>query len=244
MMRMISMNSKIKTLIISPSIFAPADISAPMAEKVYNVYNLKGGNVEILEGIFATRIPIITKLQEDYDLIIYMGHGQADRICGENPFCDAIGMSDLHLFEGKIVVCAPACEVGKVLGPASIQNGARTFIGATTSMYGAWPEYDHNYYADWREYFEMLYKGLLTETTNDAVQMYKNRASNFIELYKSKEGEWPNADWYINATYVNRDRLEIFGDKTAQAATLSRTDIKRAEETIEEIMNWYAPPLI
>jgi len=236
---------KIKTLIIAPSIFAPANISAPMAEKVANVYNLKGHHeVDVLFGPWATRIPIMTRLEENPDLVIYMGHGQADRICGENPFCDGLTTLDAHLFKDKIVVCAPACEVGQALGPTSIYKGAKAFIGATTSMYGAWEEVENNYYADWRNYFETLYKYLMTDTVGNAVQAYKNKATEYIEIYKSKEDVWPNADWYINATYVNRDRLEVYGDPNARIEAMSSLNRQHVNETLEEILDWFAPPLL
>lgn len=239
------MPEKIKTLVIAPSIFAPANISAPMAQKVANVYNLKGHHeVDVLSGILASRLPIIARLKEDHDLIIYMGHGQADRLCGESPFCDGITTLDAHLFKGKIVVCAPACEVGQVLGPTSIYKGAKAFIGATTSMYGAWEETDHNYYADWRNYFETLYKFLLTDTVSYAMKEYKDKATEYLELYKSHEGEWANADWYVNATYVNRDRLELFGDGNARVEHAESMSKREVNETIEEIMDWFAPPLL
>lgn len=239
------MSTKIKTLVIAPSIFAPANISAPMAQKVANVYNLKGNHeVDILVGPLATRFPIISRLQEDHNLIIYMGHGKGDRICGESPICDGITTEDAYLFKDKIVVCAPACEVGQTLGPTAIYKGAKAFVGATTSMYGAWREAEHDYYADWRTYFETLYRYIMTDTVSYAVQAYKDKATEFIELYKANEDGWPNADWYINATYVNRDRLQIFGDGNARVEGLSKTQIKEVSETIEQILDWFAPPII
>jgi len=238
-------DTKLKTLVIAPSIFAPANISAPMAQKVANVYNIKGHyEVDILMGAMATRLPIISRLQEDHDLIIYMGHGKSDRICGESPFCDGLTTADAGLFKDKIVICAPACEVGQTLGPTSIYKGARTFIGATTSMYGAWKESDHDYYADWRTYFETLYKYAMTDTMGFAIQAYKDKATEFIEIYKSNENVWPNADWYINATYINRDRLQLFGDPNARVEGLSKTEINKVHETIEELLDWFAPPLV
>lgn len=239
-----STNGKIKCLIVAPSIFAPANISAPMADKVAHAYKHSGNyDVRVLGGILASRIPVIAQLEKAQDLVIYMGHGKADRLCGESPFCDAITISDAHLFKDKIVCAAPACEVGQVLAPVAIQHGAKAFIGAMTSMYGAWPEAEHNYYADWRMYFETLYKGLLTETVGDAVQAYKNKATEFIQLYKSKEDKWPSADWYVNATYVNRDRLEVFGDKYAKVQAMNKHEMEDAYGTIDAILDWFAPPL-
>jgi hypothetical protein len=215
-----------------------------MARKVANAYNDTGrGNIRLLEGVLATRLPIISQLEKAPDLVIYMGHGQADRICGESPMCDAIGVEDAYLFKDKIVVCAPACEVGQVLGPIAIRNGAKAFIGATTSMYGAWQELDHDYYSDWRVYFETLYKSLLTKSVGDSLQAYKDKASEFIELYKKNERLWPNADWYINATYVNRDRLEAFGSKDAKIRPIPRQEMQQVKESIDVILDWFAPPL-
>ncbi|MCL6578400.1 MAG: hypothetical protein K6T73_03325 [Candidatus Bathyarchaeota archaeon] len=65
----------------------------------------------------------------------------------------------------------------------------QTFFG------GEKPRLLHN--SDWVDYTTTFYKALFAgRTFGDCVEAYKYKATQYIELYKSKIGEWPNADWY------------------------------------------------
>lgn len=81
----------------------------------------------------------------------------------------------------------------------------QTFFG------GEKPRLLHN--SDWVDYTTTFYKALFAgRTFGDCVEAYKYKATQYIELYKSKVVEWPNADWYVQAATKNRDGFKLIGN--------------------------------
>lgn len=207
-----------KVVLAAPAIIPPTYLSFQIAQKVFAVFEEHGLHVKFLGGPLASRPAFIIALNDvDLDLAMYLGHGSPYALCMEDPLCQlGFGINDTHWLRNKILVAAPACEVGEYFAPRMIKDGGKAALASVEPMFAAFVENEHDYQADWHDYTILLYKTLMTESVGDAYQAYQDKCTEYLELYKSKLGTWPNADWYINSTTRNRDDFMLFGNPQAK----------------------------
>jgi len=168
-----------------------------------------------LSGFAANRITLFMALQREpnVNILLYAGHGSSKAICGESLLCDTIVVDDSSWLKGKVIVALPACETAHTLGPELVKHGVRAFFGSDETMYAHFTEIEHNYFEDWVDYTTTFYEALFTgRTFGEAVEAYKYKATQYIELYKTKLIEWPNADWYVQSATKNRDGFKLIGN--------------------------------
>jgi hypothetical protein len=191
----------------------------------------------VLSGVAANRVTLFMALQREpnVNILLYAGHGSPKAICGESLLCDTIVVNDASWLKGKVIVALPACETAHTLGPELVKHGVRAFFGSDETMYAHFIEAEHNYFEDWVDYTTTFYKALFAgRTFGDCVEAYKYKATQYIELYKSKVVEWPNSDWYVQAATKNRDGFKLIGNPSdkleppvkAEAPTLALGDIR------------------
>lgn len=224
-----------KVVLAAPIMIPPTHLSFQIAVQVYQLFEKNGLQVKFLGGPLASRPTFIIALDEvDLDLAMYLGHGSPYALCMEDPFCQlGFSIQDVAWLRNKILAAAPACEVGEEFAPAMIQMGGKAALASIEPMYAAFMEEEHDYAEDWHDYTLTLYRTLITETTGDAYQAYQDKCTEYLELYESKLGQWPNADWYINSTLRNRDDFMLFGDPQAK---IDYTPSKRERNIIEEVL--------
>jgi len=208
--------SKIDALIIAPTIFPPTQLSFPVALEVSRRYKAAGITVHELLGPAAIRPGILYELNQQPELCCYFGHGNRFSFCGDDPFCKGITSLDAELFRDKIITALPACEVGAELGPKAVEHGAIAFVGAEEAMYGAFWEPEHDYYADWVDCILTFYDSLIVKTVGEAVNDYKNKVAQYVNLYKQNIGYWHSAEWYAETASINMKHLKVFGDANAR----------------------------
>lgn len=207
---------------MSPDIFAlipfiipPTALSRAIAEEVVKLASLQKYKVKALRGFSATRLPVFLEAQAhpEVAILIYFGHASQSKLCGESILCDTITVEDASWLKDKVVCSLPACESAHTLGPELVRRGVRAYFGSEDTMYAHFTEIEHNYFADWVDYTTTFYKALFAgRTFGDCVEAYKYKATQYIELYKSKVVEWPNADWYVQAATKNRDGFKLIGN--------------------------------
>ena len=179
-------------VIAAPAIVPPTHLSFQIALGVAQLFEKAGLQVRLLGGPIASRPSFVISLQDtELDLAMYLGHGSPYALCMEDPFCKlGFNINDTKYLRGKILVANPACEVGQFFAPRMIQQGGRAALASVEPMYAHFVEDEHDYQEDWHDYTLTLYSHLLKETVGDAYQAYQDRCSHFMELYKSKIGEW------------------------------------------------------
>lgn len=220
-----------------PFIFPPTHISYLLGVEFLREAERLGYEFIALHGPMATRIPFFLAMRGSKGgLLIYMGHGIEDAICGDSILCDMITVHDVNILKDMIVVAAPCCLTGRELAVEAVKAGAKAYVGSTEVMYASFDEYEHPYRRDWNDMFLTLYRGILTKTVEEAVRDYKNRCTYYMELYKRHFIDWPNADWNYMAAKFNRDYLTFFGDPHAKV-DLPRKPL--ALDGIKEIMTTF-----
>ncbi len=222
-------------LIAAPALIPPTHLSFQIALGVTKLFENAGLQVKLLAGPLAHRSTFIITLQDtDLDLAMYLGHGSAYSLCMEDPFCRlGFNLVDTKYLKDKILVANPACEVGLFFAPKMIKDGGRAALASVEPMFAQFVEDEHDYQADWHDYTLLLYGSLIKETVGDALQAYRDRCTEFMELYQSKIGEWPTADWNYNAVRENRDEFKVFGNPQAR---VEYTPSKRERNIIEELL--------
>ena len=209
-------------LIVAPFTFPPTHLSYQIARRFMKWLLESGWSFTSLDGVMANKTPFlhVLKTKPSVDLIIYMGHGAPECLCGDNPICNMFCTVDVSkykkLVEDKIVIAAPCCFSARELGKAMIENGARCYMGSVEAMYAQFNDEDHTFMQDWIDMFLTLYKHTVLENTGRGYDMYLNKCQHYINLYKAHLYEWTNADWNIMAVKRNMEYFRILGDKEAK----------------------------
>jgi len=223
-------------VIAAPAVIPPTHLSFQIALGITEMFEKAGLQVRLLGGPVASRPSFIVALQDtEMDLAMYLGHGSPYALCMEDPFCKAgFNLSDTKYLRNKILVAAPACEVGQFFAPKMIQQGGKAALASVEPMYAGFVEDENDYQADWHDYTLTLYRTMIKETVGDAFQAYQDRCAHFLELCTSNVGQWESADWYINAVRQNRDEFKLFGNAQAR---VEYTPSTRERNIIEELLS-------
>lgn len=84
----------------------------------------------LLYSLMARRLPFQLSARQS-DIIIGMGHGDADAFCGQNEaIILEIGKYDPKEVRGKVIKLL-SCQTGVALGPDLVKNGCACFMGYT-----------------------------------------------------------------------------------------------------------------
>ena len=134
---------------------------------------------------------------------------------GSGILCDLITYRDARYFKDKVLVCLPACLVGRKLIPYLVSQGMRAGVGAIDPMYVQVDMPERRYFSDMVDYCLAFYRALFRGySLGDSLEAYRERCSYYIDLYRDHLHEWESADWMYNAAKNNRDVLQGFGDLT------------------------------
>jgi len=199
---------------VVPRIIPPTFFSGLMMDRVIQEYREAGWKFVELHGLSATRFPLFATLQyiPQLNILMYAGHGTPIALCGESILCDLITVEDVNWLKGKVISAIPACHTAVTLGREAVERGAKAFFGSEDAMFVAWKEWDHDYLSDWNDCMITFYRSLMYKTFGEALEDYKNRFTHYIELYKKKLVDWPNAEWYISSFRRNRDGVILIGN--------------------------------
>jgi len=224
-------------LFVVPTIVPPTYFSSQIMSRVMSNLRETNWRFYALTGLGANRLTLFMSLQRDprINILAYAGHGSPENLCGEGIVCNMIGVEDASWLKDKIICALPACETAHTLGPELVRKGVRAFFGSDDTMFAAFTEIEHNYFEDWVDYTTTFYKALFSgRPFGECAEAYKYKASQYIEWYKSKIDEWPNADWYVSSATRNRDGFKLIGNPAdklepplkAEAPALALGDIR------------------
>lgn len=204
-----------KILVIAPLMDIPTATSFDTASHLIEWAQARGHTVLTLTGSAALRpLLVFRMLAQNPDLVSYFGHGTENALIGSFIFYAMANPSVAPMFQ-ETIVHTMACLSAVELGHAMIHAGSPAYFGADYYLLAAFPEPDHNYLADWKDYMTVIPKSLLDgESTGMAFERYRQRCTEYIQLYTQNLSEWANADWYIQATQQNRDRYHLIGSQT------------------------------
>jgi len=197
----------------------PTSWSFAIIKRVEEEFAARGFQLIKLHGPLANRYTFLWTLAmyPEIPLVIYGGHGEVDRLCGESYTCDMLTVKDVRFLKGKIVVACPACLTARQLGPAAVAAGAKAWLGSVSYMYAQFPEAEHNYFADWVDYTLQLYRALIEgRTVLEALEAYQAKGSQYLKLYYENLQRWPNADWNYQAAWKNLRYFTVLGDTSAK----------------------------
>lgn len=95
--------------------------------------SLKEFHVTDLEGKDATRANFESRLEKEKPKLIFLnGHGSKKNVCGHNGEV-ILDTKNVSLTKDSIIY-AISCDALDTLGPATIKNGAKAFIGYSASF--------------------------------------------------------------------------------------------------------------
>ena len=158
-------------------------------------------------------------MDRDLSLLVYAGHGTEKSFVGEDLVFHMFRTGDVRpAIKNKIIVAIPACFTAKELGPKCIEMGARTFIGATDSMFAAFDNEHHRFFSeDWighhMAFYEVLFRG---GTVGEALSAYKERGHYYVRMYRTQLAWVPDADWHTMAFNQNVEVITLLGDPSAR----------------------------
>ncbi len=158
----------------------------------------------LIEEAKSRKIPIFDlqkekasrKLVESYlnkkqpDIVIFNGHGNDICVTGQDGEILIESGENSYLLKGKVVYMR-ACDSGKVLGPMSIQEGAKAFIGYKEQFRfwtqgGSFPkplkdEYAKPFFKTSNQIGLSLIKGKTPkESHEDSLRIYKKVVSDLL----------------------------------------------------------------
>ncbi|HEC37827.1 hypothetical protein LCGC14_0223420 [marine sediment metagenome] len=206
--------NKAKILIISPLQDIPTITSNLAIAELMNYAATKYDlDIDYLWGLGANRAFFSwkTALKKGYDLIIYYGHGEKNRLIGINAIRSIINIKNIHKLKGA-GVSTMACLSLKELGVAAIKKGVKAYIGTDELYYAAFPEKEYNYLSSWIDYTTVKDKAILDgKTFGEAYNLFVKRATKYLNIYKAKSG-YRNYDWYAKSTEWNIKHTKLIGD--------------------------------
>jgi len=195
---------------------APTSVTAVAGDMIADLLEKKGFTVFRFDTFKAFRTLFeLQQLINPSDFVVYLGHGDADRMFGQLPVGLVTPLVDL-LNAGVLrdkVVYTIACRTGLELGRRA---PARVYYGSTSWMYVGLPAPEHNYALDyidtWIQIPQVLAEG---KTAKEAYEAYAERVRYYLSLYDSHP-EWPNADAYRKNLYENLAYYRLIGDPDAR----------------------------
>lgn len=210
------MNKK-SILFISPLIDLPTATSTlAVYDLIKYLLNKPQFDIDLLWGIGAKRPFYNLRVKEKkYDMIIYLGHGEKDRLMGNNLFFSLINPRNVGKLKGSIIATM-ACFSSEVLGRVAIQKGVRAYIGCKKEYMAFFPEIEHDFLDDWRIITESYFKALLDgRTAMAAFSEFQLMGKQYLQMYREHYHEghyW----WYFRALKHNLQNTELLGNPEAK----------------------------
>lgn len=211
------MNEKTKILIIAPLMDIPTITSN---EAVYDIlkyletkYTI---DTDIIWGPTSRRFiyNIYTKLK-NYDGIFYLGHGERDRLFGNQIFRGMIDTKNISKAKNSIIATM-ACFSGDILGKIAIKNGIKAYIGTTEEYFAFFPEKERDFLKDWRDITTTYFKDIIDgKTVGEAYGHFQERGKYYLNIYQ-KNLNYRNFDWYYNSLAHNLKYTVLLGDPNAR----------------------------
>ena len=178
-------------------------------------------HLEELAGNMANRKRVEISLREKHKTLVFLnGHGDNETVFGHNdkPILD---QKNVGLTKDKIVY-ALACNSLVKLGPLSIKNGAKAYVGYKDEFMwigdpfrSAVPDKDKNS-APFRKICHILISNLLKGTkVKDAVRKTKEECKKLIKQYGTSEDDFGDAPSIGLALSWDLSSLDLVGDPEA-----------------------------
>ncbi len=204
----------VKVLVVGPQHDIPTALSATAIIRFIDYLKSKKIEFKALLGLAAWRWAF-DAMVNDFDLIVYMGHGTEEQLVGENIISAYSGRDSLldllnvKLIKKQCIIYTMACLSGLKLGPAAGEQNI-TYFGHKTYYMGAFNNPTHNFYDDWVDYTTLIPKQLLDGyTPQAALGSYQRAITKYIQEYEANS--WDNKDYEINNSKSNRDYMHVFG---------------------------------
>lgn len=209
--------SKTKALILYSLDSLATTITALGGERIANA--LEGLGVEVFRfDIWKCVNPLfqLQRLINKPDLIVYLGHGDYDKLYGQLPvgfFLPLVQLLNVDLLRDTITVTY-ACDSGRILGPKA---PARAYYGSVEPYYVALTYPQHDFMSDFFETWLTIPLALVQgKTAGEALELYRNKCTQFISLYTMHLHDWQGAEEFKRFLTSNRDNYRLFGDGNAR----------------------------
>lgn len=205
-----------KACVVYPLDSAPTSVTAIAGDRVAALLEEAGFTVFRFDTWKAARLILqLQQLVNPSPLVVYLGHGDADRLFGQLPVGLVSPLVDLlnaGVLRDKIVVTI-ACRTGLELGPRS---PARVYLGSRSWMYVAFPSEEHNYMEDYIDTWVQIPRALAEgKTAGEAYAAYADRVVRYLSLYDGHP-EWPNGVVYRKNLYENLAYYGLWGNPSAK----------------------------
>lgn len=204
-------------LVIAPFHDRATEITSECARIAVEILEENGFHVYTLEKDDATRDKLEEFLRKHPEtrLIIYMGHGDEDKLLGQLPQGEVnplIDLTNVDLLAGKVVV-AVACLSGRRLGMSAIAHDAKAYLGWDDLVYIALPvEGVRNYQAD---FMRALLAPVITvakhRTFSEAKRNFEEVCDYYINLYE--QNKWKFWDVFKRFMEHNKNHFVIHGEE-------------------------------
>ena len=202
-----------RILLIAPLVDIPTIVSNLAIFEILAYADTKPDiDIDYLPGIMANRFMynLYTTFKK-YDLIIYYGHGEKDRLMGNHFYWSIINKKNVRR-TNPASFDTMACHSAAGLGMLTVKQGTKAYIGTTDLYYAAFPEKEYNFLRSWIDYTTIKTKALLDgKTFGEAYKAFLDTINKYITLYEQNIG-YKNYDWYLEKTIWNRDHTILLGD--------------------------------
>jgi len=182
-----------RALAIAPFHDPPTGTTSLAQRALIGFMEAEGMEVDVLEGRKAERGQFEALIEaDDYDLILYFGHGLEDAWLGQVPADRPLmDLANANRVKGSIVV-AIACDTLSRLGPEALAKTCKGYIGYTSVVVAPWMERaDRDYRADFVRTFITPAIGLVMGyTLNEAVLETKDLCEEYARLYELERPEF------------------------------------------------------
>lgn len=218
-------------------IIYPCDSSTDFLQEIINqIAELMEVVVERPDATIEAHEKCIHLIQEtSIKLIIFMGHGQSDKLLGANSSNNNkeyqlyrekgfINRDNISIFSGKSVI-ALSCNSNEKIGKMAIENGAKVFVGfgyIPTDWYVEVEEVSHLEPKEVEE-FNAILVNVVSKSLNYCIH-HNFTFSQFEKLFKvivNKEikeivaSGIPCNSWLLQSMYKLKDEIKVFGDREA-----------------------------
>ena len=199
-----------KVLIVRTADSPPTFITSFFGAKIANFLRNEGFEVtEIVDWIRSSKLG--WWWAKKYDLILYLGHGETDKLLGNIylglvlPFLD---MTNIPITRNKIIITY-ACLSAKKLGKYAVKY-SKAYTGSDYFMYVAFPE-EIDYASFFYEPFQAMIRDFINgKTIGESVETYKSIAMRNALRIQSFSS--PEAQVYANYLMLNAKHYQVLGD--------------------------------
>lgn len=154
-------------------------------------------------------------------LVVYIGHGEEDRLRGNEPFStltDPLGILPNEMVTADVadgvlddaIVVAIACSSGATLAPQAVRDGVRAWVGAPKPLVVTENETEFPYGDVINESFSAVPVGLAAGlTVSDSLALYRDRCDEILRALEDPSLQF--GEHYSSVVRWNKEQLRVYG---------------------------------